>query len=408
MPYRKSRGLTMASKLGGKQPKEPLRYAQPFFTSVSPKDRAISPHTGTKRISDWTAANVGPIPPPRQPSSFDLTSVIGDQGVKDILAAGGIRIHATGDTGLQTGGGAEEEVALAMTADFHPDAGAQNPAFFLHLGDVIYGHHKDLLYRDEFYRPYKDYPGKIIAIAGNHDGETFAGTDPQPCGAFLDNFCASSASVPDIAKGAGIFRETMIEPGVYWLLDAPFVQIVALYSNIIDGPGYLIGKSNDTSQVDWLNKTLAGIALQRQKGARKALIVAVHHPPYSSAGHAGSPEVLGYLDDACKGAQIMPDAVLSGHSHNYQRYTRRTNLTGEPVEIPYMVAGCGGHAEQAVPPATGKAQGDHTYDGARKGYGYLILTVSPSQLKIESFAVPSTGSIPFDSATVDLKTRRVT
>ena len=175
--------------------------------------------------------------------------MIGDQGVKDIIASGGIRIHATGDTGLQTGGGAEEEVASAMTADFHPDAGAQNPAFFLHLGDVIYGHNKDLLYRDEFYRPYKDYPGKIIALAGNHDGETFAGTDPKPCGAFSDTYYALSPSVADIAKGAGIFRETMIEPGVYWLLDAPFVQIVGLYSNIIDGPGYLVGKSGDNSQV---------------------------------------------------------------------------------------------------------------------------------------------------------------
>lgn len=398
----------MATKLTSKQSREPLRYAQPFFTSIPPQQRAISPHTGTKRISDWTAENVGPIPPPRQPPSFDLTSVIGDQGVKDIIAAGAIRLHATGDTGLQTGGGAEEDVASAMTADFHPDAGAQNPAFFLHLGDVIYGHHKDLLYRDEFYRPYKDYPGKIIALAGNHDGETFPETDPKPCGAFLDNFCASSPSVPDIAKGAGIFRETMIEPGVYWLLDAPFVQIVGLYSNIIDGPGYLVGKSGDNSQVDWLNQTLATIAGQRQSETRKALIVAVHHPPFSSAGHAGSPDVLKHLDDACSSAKIMPDAVLSGHAHNYQRYTRRTSLTGEPVEVPYIVAGCGGHAEQSVPPATGKAQGDHTYDGARKGYGYLMLTITAAQLKIELFAVPSTSSASVDSVTVDLKTRRVT
>ena len=104
----------------------------------------------------------------------------------------------------------------------------------------------------------------------------------------------------------------------------------------------------------------------------------------------------------------MPDAVLSGHAHNYQRYTRRTNLTGEPVEVPYIVAGCGGHAAQSVPPATGKAQGDHTYDGARKGYGYLLLTITPTKLKIELFAVPPTSSLSADSVTVDLKTHTVT
>jgi hypothetical protein len=297
-----------------------------------------------------------------------------------------------------------------MTQDFHPDAGGNNPAFFLHLGDVIYGTQKELLYRDEFYRPYKDYPGKILAIAGNHDGETFPETDPKPCQAFLDNFCAITSQVPDIAKAVGIFRETMTEPGVYWLLDCPFVQIVGLYSNIVDGPGYLVGQGNDDSQVKWLEKILAFLALERSqqdKSTRKALIIAVHHPPYSSAGHAGSPEVLSVLDGACKLAEIMPDAVLSGHAHNYQRYTRRTNLTGQPMEIPFIVAGCGGHNAFPVPPASGQIQGDHSYDAALRGYGYLIVTVTGTKLKIEMFEVPSTTATPFDSVTVDLTTRRL-
>ena len=51
-----------------------------------------------------------------------------------------------------------------MTADYDPAAHGNNPALLLHLGDVIYGHQKAALYRDEFYRPYMKYPGKIIAI----------------------------------------------------------------------------------------------------------------------------------------------------------------------------------------------------------------------------------------------------
>jgi calcineurin-like phosphoesterase family protein len=112
-----------------------------------------------------------------------------------------------------------------MTKDYLADVEANNPAFFLHLGDVIYGHEKETLYRDEFYRPYKDYPGKILAVAGNHDGEIFAKTDPTPLKAFLETFCAKSAVVPPIADEVRIFRQTMTQPGVYWLLNCPFLQI---------------------------------------------------------------------------------------------------------------------------------------------------------------------------------------
>ena len=80
---------------------------------------------------------------------------------------------------------------------------------FIHLGDVIYGHDKAKLFRDEFYRPYTTYPGKIIAIPGNHDGETFPQTDPTPLKAFRDNFCAPAATVPRIASDVRIFRETI-------------------------------------------------------------------------------------------------------------------------------------------------------------------------------------------------------
>ena len=89
--------------------------------------------------------------------------------------------------------------------------------------------------------------------------------------------------------GSGIYRETMTEPGVYWFLDAPFVQIIGLYSNLLESPGYLqaITKGKpDTSQLDWLEKTLASIGKAKQK---KALVIAMHHPPYSQSGHSESP-----------------------------------------------------------------------------------------------------------------------
>ena len=71
-----------------------------------------------------------------------------------------------------------------------------------------------------------------MAIPGNHDGET-----PKKIKEFQDTFCAKTQTVPPDA--GVIFRQTMTQPGVYWLLDAPFVQIVGLYSNCAENPGFI-------------------------------------------------------------------------------------------------------------------------------------------------------------------------
>jgi len=387
-------------------PANPLRYAHPFF-GVSPAQRQPLPGTQDKSFTAFAQSNLGPIPKPARNPLLTLDQIIGTAGAGEIASAGAIRFHAVGDTGRTNAGNEQEEVAMRMQNDFHPQAGAANQAFFLHLGDVIYGPNKDLEYRDQFYQPYKNYPGKIVAIAGNHDGETYPKTDPVPARAFLNNFCAAKAAVPPIASGVAIFRQTMTEPGVYWLLDAPFVQIVGLYSNVADGPGFLIGKGGDTQQTAWLAKTLAGVAAQRKSTSRKALIVAVHHPPYSNGGHAGSPEVLSALDQACNQAGIMPDVVLSGHAHNYQRHTQRLTFQGKALQSPFVVAGCGGHNDLPVQAANGQVVGDCSYGKALRGYGFLMVTVSPASLKIEMWQVPSTGKTPFDTVTLNLATNQL-
>ncbi len=376
----------------------PGRYAHPFFTHLAPEVRPRDFTSHGRRMVDWIAQKSGPIPPPQRDPTVQLSELIGDAGVKEIEDAGTIRIHAVGDTGRPDVHNANQEaVADQMAADYSPGAGARNPAFFLHLGDVIYGPNKEQLYRDEFYRPYMKYPGKISAIPGNHDGEVFADTDPVPLKAFLDNFCAATAAVPAVADDVRIFRETMTLPGVYYLLRAPFVDVVALYSNIAEGPGNLVGGNGDTAQKDWLDQTLATIAQERQGGgARKALVFAVHHPPYSNGGHSGSQEMLADFDAACAKAGVQPDAVLSGHAHNYQRHTRRT----DGKEIPFVVAGCGGHNDSHIDPADGTVDGDHSFDKSFKGFGYLIVSASQAQLEIDFINLGATE--PFDSAKVAL------
>jgi hypothetical protein len=386
----------------------PLRYAHPYYSPAPPAQRAVTTAAaaGTQRARDFAVKHLGPIPPVRGDSVMNLADIIGQSGVDAIQRSGSIRFHATGDTGRAAGDSTEQDaVAEAMTSDFQAGHDDTNPAFFFHLGDVIYGHRKSALYRDEFYRPYFKYPGKIVAIPGNHDGETFAGTDPTPLKAFQDNFCQTKAGVPKDASDVGIFREMVPQPGVYWLLKAPFINVIGLYSNIAEGPGDLRGASNDTKQIKWLQTTLA--ALKAAGGDKQALVIATHHPVFSEGGHSGSDFLLSQIDQACTAAGIVPHALLAGHTHTYQRYTRTIT---RPINAQMICidAGCGGHAKSAVKAANGQHVGDAVYVKSLQGYGYVLATASKDQLVLEMFRTDTGHKTPFDKATINIATRRVT
>lgn len=354
-------------------------------------------------MADWNKSQLGPVPKVKGDGIVDLADIIGADGVREIEQLGEIRFHAVGDTGVGHADEAEK-VSNDMTTDYKPDAGALNPAFLFHLGDVVYGSDKDNHYVERFYRPYRHYLGKIISVPGNHDGESIAKADEPSLKAFRANFCAPDAKVPPQAAQIGIYRKTMTLPGVYWLLDAPFVRIIGLYSNRLENPGFLEGDGgNDHSQIDWLVKTLKTIAGKQ----KKALVIATHHPPHSSGGHSGSTEMSQSIDDACKAAGLLPDAFLSGHAHNYQRYTKRVG----GKEIPYIVAGTGGISTQHVPTATGQpmpGSPDTTYDAALQSYGYLFASATAHQLKFEFWRLGNEHAQPFDPITVDLATGSLT
>jgi len=198
---------------------------------------------------------------------------------------------------------------------------------------------------------------------------------------------------------------------VYWLLNAPFVDIVALYSNAAENPGFISGTIPGPAQKSWLIQTLKTIAAERKAKPqeRKALILATHHPPYTAGGHSPSTEMLADIDDACNKAGLMPDMFLSGHAHSYQRYTRDLTFNGRALQIPYLVAGIGGINDQAVHSAAGKPKtGDHTFESSLQGYGYLLveanattLTATMYQVDVKSTTIPKKKS-QFDQVKVDL------
>ena len=350
----------------------------------------------------------------------EVLGLDGGKAVGAISKAGQIVFHAVGDTGNVRSVKPQNEVADKMVSDFNETDPKDVPAFFFHLGDVVYSFGESKYYYDQFYEPYRDYPRPIFSIAGNHDGMVAPGNTVPPLKAFRDNFCATGLhQTPD---AGGLDRTAMIQPGVYFTLDAPFVRILSLYSNALEDPGVISSQGGTVPelsdvQLDFLRAALKRVRSEEFQGA---VIIAVHHPPYTTfSKHSGSPLMLKALDAISLETGVWPHAVLSGHAHNYQRFTRAT----QGMEIPYVIAGNGGHAvaplqKKGQPPLRVPMQLPQHQQGKDRvalesyddqDYGYLRILVNSKQLRIE-YHPASDGAgakTPDDSVTVDLESRKV-
>lgn len=348
------------------------------------------------------------VPAPRLlPPQLALAGVVDEAFCERITRAGRIRFHAVGDTGAAkpTGPITEARVADMMVADL-AEGGSIDPSFLFHLGDVVYYFGEGRYYYDQFYEPFRGYDRPIFAIPGNHDGAVFgrdAGMPEIPTlAAFLRNFCARHPG-PSPDAGA-LVRSVMTQPGVYFTLDAPFVSVIGLYSNVLEGPGVISSEGGrypiSDGQVRFLESELKRLAPLRREG-RQAVILAVHHPPFSVDGKSGGAKSLSDdIDGACRRAGLWPDAVLSGHAHLYQRFTRRV----DGREIPYVISGSGGFS--ATPPRARLPTAPVTIGEVTMeidpviAFGYLTVTTDARTLTI---TFKSTNpAVPSDSVTVDL------
>lgn len=318
---------------------------------------------------------------------------------------GRLVFHALGDTGGVHGTETQVAIATAMQDQIRTASAGGRPQFFYHLGDIVYYNGQSRRYIEQFYEPYQYYDAPIFAIPGNHDGDTAVPLGDEPDAepslhGFMQNFCSEAPN--QFFK----HRTTMTQPYCYWKLEAPFVHVIGLYSNVdgqLDPPG-------TTRQQSWLVDQLRSIPQD------KWVIVAVHHPCYSlDAAHGGYPEIVDALDRAFAIGNRVPDLVLSGHVHNYQRFSRE--FPGGAV--PYIVAGAGGYANSArslhklqkdlvigqLPFATLRPQVSlEAYDAANAGF--LRLTAEPTRLVSDYFSVsfddpPVVSAEPRDSITLD-------
>jgi hypothetical protein len=360
---------------------------------------------------------VQPIPKPRNTTPMNLADFLPADVLGAIQKAGKIVFHAVGDTGAAkvtrtqtaaTAIGHETAVADAMGAEI----GTQGAAFFFHLGDIIYNFGEAQYYYDQFYEPYRNYDRPIFAIPGNHDGMVFGQGSAAPqvptLAAFLTNFCAATPGPsPD---AGGVMRTAMPQPGVYFTLDAPFVSIIGLYSNVLDGPGVISSQGKhypiSDEQLDFLKAQLTRLKTLRQSSPR-AVILALHHPPLSAdARHGGSTGIQADIDECCAAAGFWPDMVLSGHAHLYQRFTRTVAKAGNK-QTPYLVAGSGGFA--ATAPMGGLPKAPITVDDHRLeitpivDFGYLTIESDGKTLTATFKTADAKGVAVRDAVTVDLK-----
>lgn len=362
-----------------------------------------------------------PVPTPRaDPARLELGDVLGQDVVDSITEAKRISFHAVGDTGAARNDAIqhaaisiahEAGVADAMARDVAA-GGEDAPAFFFHLGDVIYDFGEAQYYYDQFYEPFRNYDRPIFAIPGNHDGAVFGPDQDHPeiptLTAFLRNFCAEK---PGPSPDAGtLMRSAMTQPGVYFTLDAPWVSIIGLYTNVLEGPGVISSEGGKyplgDDQLTFLIAELRRLKPERERGER-AVILACHHPPTSvDEEHGGTLGLSNDIDQAAKDADLWPDAVLSGHAHLYQRFTRRT----ADREIPYVVSGSGGYTAKAprssvIPPAVA---GEFTLVGPPTvAFGYLTVTVDIVKQTLTITFHPSDPTVAGDAVVVDLATTRL-
>jgi hypothetical protein len=385
-----------------------------------------------------------PVDPPKGPLNLKLKDVDADEA-RVIRDRGVMSFHAVGCSGDFTEHLPGSAVAKAMAGQIaNPHAEGGNPAavgasFLFHLGDVVYkdedpsdleGKDQAIMYNSQFYAQFADYGREIFAIAGNHDGKTSTHSKKSAILHFLQNFCDSTRKRSPDNQIANRSRLTMIQPYPYWLFETAVCHFVCLYTNDLNG-GQLddpMGVKNP--QYRWLVDTLKAI---KAAADGKVVFLAMHYPPYSGAenfAERGDPNLgptprrpapagvllpLGnILQQAFHESGQYPDVVLSAHAHFYQRITYRY---ASGWQIPYLVAGAGGHApvekisktcsgdsvtppsvpfDVVVPPGLALPKGDSVkvafYDD--NDFGFLRLTVDKNQKIVigEYFLVPDVSN----------------
>lgn len=243
--------------------------------------------------------------------------------------------QVAGDTGGLKSPAFQQLIAEQMAKQYsNPEDPACKPSFLYHVGDIVYHFGEADQYEKQFFKPYSTYPLPIFAIPGNHDSDVnpTAKTLYSSLAPFTSVFCGKSPR--PIPFGSDPSRKSGVQPNVYWTLQTPVANIIGLATNV---PKYGIITAE---QKQWFIEELRNAAAEHTE---KAIIVCLHHAPYSADfNHGSSLPMINFLEESFEEAEVWPDLVLSGHVHNYQRFSK--SYGGGKI-TPFIVCGAGGFDE---------------------------------------------------------------
>ncbi len=346
-----------------------------------PQVKSSQAHGGVAALDPVTHRNVSfqPLPRPLSapPYHYDISGRFPDiaKNIQDQMV-----FHVVGDSGGVQDGEFQNNVAAQMIDDLTSGKGGK-PQFCYHVGDVVYftGMHDD--YYAQFYEPYAHYEAPIFAIPGNHDGEVDDPTAQTSLDGWVDFFMQANPDVDPIAKDCP--RVQMNLPNVYWTFVTPLATIIGMYTNVPEGG------SIDSVQQQWLTNEFATAPEDR------ALILALHHPIYSfDVFHSGSSKMADVLENAIRDTGRVPNLVLTGHVHDYQRI-EQTIVKGSPT--PFIVTGNGGyhnlHKVHSKAGAKAPDTGAVLKYACDDAWGFMKLTIDKKTISAVTFEVDRTGKV---------------
>lgn len=340
-------------------------------------------HPGVSPLSPVGHRNTSFQPLPRPlglpPYHFSLTDNFPAIGT-NVDAAKKMVFHVLGDSGGVKDAEFQINVADQMISQVAA-GGAAVPQFCYHVGDVVYftGMHTD--YYSQFYEPYAHYDPPIFAIPGNHDGEVDNPRAQISLDGWVEYFMQPTPDVDPISKDAP--RVGLNLPNVYWTFVTPFATIIGMYTNVPEGG------SIDSVQQQWVTNEFATAPSDR------ALILALHHPIFSfDVFHSGSSKMADVLENAIRDTGRVPNLVLAGHVHDYQRI-EKTIAPGGPT--PFIVCGNGGyhnlHAIHSQPGDVAPDTGAVLKYGVDTAWGVMTLTIDKKTISGGTIEIDKAGNV---------------
>ena len=226
--------------------------------------------------------------------------------------------------------------------------------FLFICSDVLYPAGDINEYDTKFYRPYKDYPGPIYAVPGNHDWydglngfmHHFCGAAPRGSSAprfsgpmwrrplqammWRRSSRANESRIAAMRKLRARAEQQADQPGPYFAIEAGPLLLVAIDTGI--------SGAIDRDQGQWLQRISRVPRTKILLTGKPLFVDGEYHP-----GRIESSSLT--VDDVVRSRESRYLAAIGGEIHNYQRYP--VELTDGRV-IQYIVSGGGGAGSQGT------------------------------------------------------------